>query len=106
MMYIGRVESDREQQSGQSDGQQSEGGVPASESRSGRPVRAGSTGKFLPGLRREREEKMWAQEKLEEATGVTQATISALELQKRTAHWSTIHKLASGLGVKPKDLMR
>ena len=60
----------------------------------------------MPGLLREREEKALSQQRLEEITGVTQATISALELQKRTAHWSTIQKLAAGLEVEPKDLMR
>ena len=110
-MYIGQVKSGHQRQSQQHQKQPADGGRSAStvgpaQPPAKLPARGGSRGKLLPGLRREREDKTWAQEKLEEVTGVTQATISALELGKRTARWSTIRKLAAGLGVEPKDLMR
>lgn len=84
------------------------GGYPpaAATDRSNGPSGSSRMGRLLPGLLREREERALSQRKLGEITGVTQATISALELEKRAAHWSTIRKLATGLGVEPKDLMR
>lgn len=57
-------------------------------------------------LRELRRERAISQEDLESMTGVTQATISALECGKRGARPRTVRKLAEALGVNPKELMR
>lgn len=57
-------------------------------------------------LRELRRERALAQEDLEAMSGVTQATISALEGGKRGARPRTVRRLAEALGVEPKKLMR
>ena len=57
-------------------------------------------------LRELRRERALSQEDLEAMTGVTQATISALEGNKRGARPRTVRRLAEALGVEPKELMR
>ena len=46
-----------------------------------------------------------SQEQLAERCGVARETISKLESGRRGAYPSTIHKLASGLGVEPRMLV-
>lgn len=62
--------------------------------------------RMLTGLRRVRDERAMSQQELEEACGVPQASISALELLKRSAQPGTMRKLAEALGVEPAELMR
>ena len=57
-------------------------------------------------LRRLRLERALSQQDLERMTGVAQATISALEGERRPARPSTVRKLAAALGVEPIELMR
>ena len=56
-------------------------------------------------LRQLRRESALSQQALERMTGITQSTISNLELGNRPARLSTIRKLSEALGVKPKELM-
>lgn len=51
-------------------------------------------------------EEAMTQQDLEAVSGVTQATISAIESGKRPARPSTVRKLADALGVAPRELMR
>ena len=57
-------------------------------------------------LRTVRLERALSQQDLEAMSGVAQATISALEKEKRPARPSTVRKLAAALGVEPVELMR
>ena len=43
---------------------------------------------------------------LAKRSGVTYDTINKLELGRRPAHASTIRRLADGLGVEPKELIK
>jgi transcriptional regulator with XRE-family HTH domain len=47
-----------------------------------------------------------SQQDLERMTGVAQSTISRLEANQRPARPTTVRKLASALGVEPKELMK
>ena len=57
-------------------------------------------------LRQLRRESALSQQALERMTGITQSTISNLELGNRPARLSTIRKLAEALSVEPKELMK
>ncbi len=57
-------------------------------------------------LRRLRRERALSQQDLVGITGVSQATQSDLEGDKRGARASTLRKLAEALGVEPKELMK
>ncbi len=57
-------------------------------------------------LRHLRKERLLTQQDLSRMTGISQDGISALEIGKREAHPGTIKKLAEGLGVEPKELMK
>lgn len=49
--------------------------------------------------------RKWSQERLAEATGLTQVYISRLESGKVAASLDTIEKLASGLDCEPHSLL-
>jgi transcriptional regulator with XRE-family HTH domain len=57
-------------------------------------------------LRRKRRERALSQQDVTRITGVAQATLSDLEGGKRGARASTLRKLAEGLGVEPRELMK
>jgi transcriptional regulator with XRE-family HTH domain len=57
-------------------------------------------------LRRLRAEKALTLRALAEISGVSYDTINKLELGRRPAHASTIRKLATALGVEPRELMK
>lgn len=57
-------------------------------------------------LRQLRRQRALSQQDLERMTGVVQSTISRLEANQRPARLSTVRKLASALGVEPKELMK
>lgn len=56
-------------------------------------------------LREVRERELLTQEELAQRAGMTQTTISALELGKQEARISTVRRLAAALGVEPKELL-
>ena len=56
-------------------------------------------------LRELRDKASLSQEELAELSGVSRATIAALELGKRKPHPKTRRKLAEALGVEPVELM-
>jgi transcriptional regulator with XRE-family HTH domain len=56
-------------------------------------------------LRYQREERVWTQEVLAEAAGVTVGTISRLETGYHHARPSTIQKLVKALDCSPADLL-
>jgi transcriptional regulator with XRE-family HTH domain len=57
-------------------------------------------------LRRLRRERALSQQELERMTGISQSTISNLELGNRPARLATVRKLAEALEVEPKGLMK
>jgi predicted transcriptional regulator len=57
-------------------------------------------------LRRLRVEQALTLRALGELSGVSFDTINKLELGRRPAHASTIHKLADALKVEPRELMK
>jgi HTH-type transcriptional regulator, competence development regulator len=57
-------------------------------------------------LKRWRRQRALSQQDLERMTGVAQSTISRLEANQRPARPSTVRKLASALGVEPRELMK
>jgi transcriptional regulator with XRE-family HTH domain len=57
-------------------------------------------------LRRLRAERALTLRALAQTSGVSYDTINKLELGRRPAHASTIRKLASVLGVEPRELMK
>ena len=59
----------------------------------------------LPGLRIAREAKLLTQQGLADAAGVSRTTIIDLECGARNAHLRTIARLATALGVPPKELL-
>lgn len=69
-----------------------------------------SDGRFLDvdaaKLRRLRRESALSQQELADMAGVTQETVSRLELGRNLGRGRTLRKLAGALGVKPVDLMR
>jgi transcriptional regulator with XRE-family HTH domain len=69
-----------------------------------RPRAKGKYGNYLPGLREARFEADLSQEELGRAAGLTQHTISKLELGEQRARHRTIYKLSKALGVKPEEL--
>ena len=69
--------------------------------RMGKSIRV--DGRRLKELRTERALTLRA---LGEESGVAFDTINKLELGRRPAHASTIRKLASALGVEPRELMK
>ena len=58
----------------------------------------------LRGLRALRLDRALSQRDLAAASGVAQATINRLELGHRSAHPSTVRKLAKALEVEPRAL--
>jgi transcriptional regulator with XRE-family HTH domain len=61
---------------------------------------------YLPGLRNARLSQDISQSRLKRLSGVAQATISQLEWRDNAAQKATVLKLASALGVDPRDLLR
>ena len=58
-------------------------------------------------LRRLRRERAWSIRELTQRAGVSTETIYSLEHGLRGWTWPrAVHKLAEGLGVEPKDLMK
>jgi transcriptional regulator with XRE-family HTH domain len=57
-------------------------------------------------LRHAREDQMLSQRDLMKLTGISQATISALETGARKAQPRTVRKLAEALGVEVRDLLK
>lgn len=56
-------------------------------------------------LKAARERKKWTQEQLAEASGVTQGTISLLELGRtQTPTWDVVARLCKALDVEPEDV--
>jgi transcriptional regulator with XRE-family HTH domain len=57
-------------------------------------------------LRRLRHEKGWSQEQLAEASGVDQATVSALEIGHiKNPSFKVITSIANALGVEAEDIL-
>jgi transcriptional regulator with XRE-family HTH domain len=56
-------------------------------------------------LRRLRQQAVMSQQQLADESGVARDTISKLETGQRRAYPTTIHKLAAGLGVEPRELV-
>ena len=59
----------------------------------------------LPHLRNLRRRAVMSQEDLAEKSGVARDTISKLETGQRRAYPRTIHRLAAGLDVAPRELI-
>lgn len=57
-------------------------------------------------VRNARNSLSWSQEKLAEATGLTQVYISQIESAKTSATVDTIEKLARGLSWLPSELLK
>jgi transcriptional regulator with XRE-family HTH domain len=56
-------------------------------------------------LREVRERKLLTQQELADRSGLTQTTISAIEVGKHEPRISTIRRLAAALGVEPEELV-
>ncbi len=56
-------------------------------------------------LREVRERKLLTQQALADRSGLTQTTISAIEVGKHEPRISTVRRLAAALGVKPEELV-
>ncbi len=59
----------------------------------------------LPGLAMHRRQRGLTQRQLGELAGVAHTTVQQLESLRRGAYPQTIQKLATALGVEPKDLL-
>ena len=59
----------------------------------------------LPGLTTHRRRRGLTQRQLGELAGVAHTTVQRLESLKRGAYPKTMHKLATALGIAPKDLL-
>jgi transcriptional regulator with XRE-family HTH domain len=59
----------------------------------------------VPRLRQLRQQAILSQEQLAEKSGVARDTISKLETGQRRAYPRTIHRLAAGLDVEPRELI-
>lgn len=55
-------------------------------------------------IRRLREDRGWSQEHLAHAADVPVGTVGRIERQATDPRYSTLHRLASGLGLKVADL--
>ncbi len=56
-------------------------------------------------LKELRERRLLTQHMLAERSGVSQVAIARIERNRAEPHFSTIHKLASALSVKPEELV-
>ena len=57
-------------------------------------------------LRRLRQQAVMSQQQLADESGVARDTISKLETGQRRAYPTTIRKLATSLGVEPRELVK
>lgn len=56
-------------------------------------------------LREVRERKLLTQDELAARSGITQTSISAIEVGKHEPRISTVRRLAAALGVEPEELL-
>jgi len=56
-------------------------------------------------LRAVRERRLMTQDELAAKSGITQTTISAIEMGKQSPRVTTVRRLAAALGVEPEELV-
>ena len=57
-------------------------------------------------LRELRQQQFLTQHMLAERSGVSQVAIARIERNRAEPHFSTIHKLATALGVRPEEFVK